>query len=222
MSASIGLSLGAKAGIGASIPVAVISFAGFVFWLFFRRKRKSNDEHGQDLAESRGPMNGSYDADLPRLMGKHPAGNVRRTRIQSRGYYSSLLSANPTDDPASGKTQINSAIHHSALDHTYELDSTHTLVSIPQLADSQPRQEFGVADAVVSSPIQYITPAASSASASGPWEIDRRADEEVAKLEAEYVNLQERRHRLLEINRLDEEERKLKQRIEQRRKELGD
>lgn len=46
-------------------------------------------------------------------------------------------------------------------------------------------------------------------------------DEDVAKLEAEYAIVQERRTRLLEINRLDEEERALKQRVEERTRRFG-
>jgi hypothetical protein len=58
-------------------------------------------------------------------------------------------------------------------------------------------------------------------SSSRPKTTSPKADNDVARLEAEYATLQDRRQRLLELNRLDEEEQRLKQQIEVRQGQLG-
>jgi hypothetical protein len=218
-STSTGLSVGTKVGIGASIPIAAIALAGMSFWLFLRRKHKSRPqyEHGQDMAESLGPADRNNDADLPELVDKHLIAEVHSTAGPG-GAYDSSISANTAGDTASWRTQPSSALQQIVPELVTELDSSQTNVGVSQAAAAQSRHKLETTHTELPAIRQVTDVAVFNSSASRHPDNNLEPNEEIAKLEAEYANVQERRQRLMEIDRLDEEERRLKQRIEEQGK----
>jgi hypothetical protein len=221
-STSNGLSIGAKAGIGASVPIIAIALAGCGFWLFLRRKHKLTPGHGYDLAESCGNIGDRRDADLPELVERKAPRLVYDVKGQGRikptdsSYESELLSRSTLEDTASSRMRQSLVAYHDYPKHIQEMGSSNTELTALQSPKVQPLHELGVADTTRSFSAPKMDAASSIPTISPSGGIPHRTDEEVAKLEAEYVNLQERRQRLLELNRLDEEERRLKKRIEER------
>ncbi|QDS76564.1 hypothetical protein FKW77_006865 [Venturia effusa] len=180
------------------------------FWFFFRKRKKNSLE---DLAESHGVVD--RDGDLPELIGKHPVVVTQAATNRGHRYDASLLSSKTAVGTASRTTQPKSGAYQEIPERVHELDSLQANPRHPELKLPVSRHDTNVSNDGRSLSVQDRgVPVASP----GSYGVSA---EDVARLETEYTSVRERRIRLLEINRLDEEERNLKQRIEKTVKPAG-